>query len=48
MGNNLSSQSERSFKIPKQSIVMEPKQKEEQKSPMNNMPAPEMEEVFRD
>lgn len=30
MGNNLSSQSERSFRIPKQSIVIEPEQREEQ------------------
>lgn len=42
MGNNLSSQSERSFRIPKQSIVIEPEQKEEQKSSVNQIPAPEV------
>lgn len=48
MGNNLSSQSERSFRIPKQSIVIEPEQKEEQKSSVNQIPAPKADEVSRD
>lgn len=47
MGNNLSSQSERSFRIPRQSIVIEPKQREEQKSSMNKAPEPKMKQVFR-
>lgn len=47
MGNNLSSQSERSFRIPKQSIVIEPEQKEEQKS-VNQIPAPKVDYVCRD
>jgi len=48
MGNNLSSQSERSFRIPKQSIVIEPEQKEEHKSSVNQIPAPKADRVSRD
>lgn len=48
MGNNLSSQSERSFRIPKQSIVIEPVWKEDQKSSVNQSPAPKADQVSRD
>lgn len=48
MGNNLSSQSERSFRIPKQSIVIEPEQKVEQNSSVNQIPARKVHQVSRD